>query len=115
MKLIHHKKPTAKEMIADIERLIKCKTDLDSQFNLLDQVFDVIGSDFYEACYITFDVATEAIADKLDISIEDLSWFIFDNDCGREGLEVPIKQSDGTIVDTPATDVNTFVKFLRQQ
>lgn len=79
--------------IEEVEKLVAHYNDMD---NLYEKLRDLFGaspeSAFFENIFLMLDDYMQAVSDNTGIHIDDLSWFIYDNQCGAEGLRLDGKK-----------------------
>jgi hypothetical protein len=108
MKTIHYKKPTKQELKDDLNRLLKRKEKIDEGFDRLEDIFSgVIGGPFYDSVYYMVEDYSAYIAAVHDIDEEDLSWFIYELDCGNRPEVVSIGDKAFAV-----NSVDTFVDYI---
>lgn len=115
VKVNYAKVPTKKERHADLTNIAEKKRDLDFYFNKLDEVFGTVaGGDFHDCVYWMFEAFHDEIAKKHKISAEDMSWFVYDLDCGNESETVEIIVGvQKQLIDVDGVD--NFMKYLAAQ
>jgi hypothetical protein len=71
-----------------IEALIQSKRRLDACMDTAEKLFgrEIIEGEFFTAAYQLFDQQVKLIEAVSDLPV-DVSWFVYENDCGRKGYE----------------------------
>ena len=71
-----------------ILKVVSVKLELDSTWDKLNELTGIDHSKpLGVAIWTTFDLLVEHTSMLLGVSSESLSWFIWDNDCGKNGLK----------------------------
>jgi hypothetical protein len=77
-----------KEKIKLVSDLVKHYQELNKTFDQLDSLFGgSCESKFFSAIWSTFDAYTDTVELAIGDAFKSVSWFIYDNDCGKRGLE----------------------------
>jgi len=79
-----------KEFNADMKRLKKVSVSIDKVYEDSKKVFGTgcFESPWYEAMYLSFNLAMELVAEKYgDYANDWISWHIYENDWGKEKME----------------------------
>lgn len=112
MKIKHNKVPTKQDIKDDLIKIVSHKQHLDSCFKSFDQLFDYTDGKLFESCYMTFDTACDFFCDKYALDSDEISWFIYDNDCGNGCHSVDIDEN-GKTVSVIVSDVDSFIRVLK--
>jgi hypothetical protein len=105
--------PTQIELKEDLDNLVFRKKALDKHFEAIEHAFStVVGSPFYDSVYFVFEDYTKELCRKHQLEDEDMSWFIYDLDCGNdpETLQVTI---DGIDQSFTINDADSFILYLK--
>jgi hypothetical protein len=79
---------TTKEKIKLVSDLVKHYQELNKTFDQLDSLFGGnCESKFFSAIWSAFDAYADTVELAIDDSFKSVNWFIYDNDCGKRGLE----------------------------
>ena len=104
---------TDQEKIELLNKLIELKRGIDQFFEKFDALFGV-GHGFHGASDGSFDVFNRLldeysalVAEKIGDSKEGIDWFIFENDCGGNGMECWIRHEQFII-----TNPEDYIRFL---
>ena len=89
-----YKLPERRERaIEEVEKLVGHYKDLDSLYEKLRDLFGASPeSSFFESVFLMFDDYMQSVSDNTGIHIDALSWFVYNNQCGAEGLELDGKK-----------------------
>lgn len=74
------------EKIKLIEDLVKHYRELSDSFDQIDKLFGGGESKFFNSVWNAFDAYTRAVEKLTGDHFESISWFLFDNECGKRGL-----------------------------
>ena len=105
---------TREEKITLIEQLIKHKRDMDVFREKFDELFGVLpgfegnGDCHYQVFDNLFNDFIKMVAKEIGDSDCGINWFVWENDCGKEGLEADVN-GEMKIIKT-ASDYIDFVE-----
>lgn len=112
IRITHAKKPTKQMLRKDLETLTKRKWDLDKQFYRIEDIFgDQCGTPLYDNIWWVFEEWCKELANKHGIDNEDLSWFVYELDCGKDPDTVTVTIA-GVKENLKIEDADSFVKYL---
>jgi uncharacterized protein YllA (UPF0747 family) len=76
------------EKIRKIESVIRHYKNLEKESKKLSVVFpEWHSSDLYEGIYSIVDTLIDEVSKSIEDNFEWLSWFIYENKCGKKGFE----------------------------
>ena len=111
--MIHNRQPTRNEMIDAVTRLVDLYKSLDEKFEVLGKVFDASTGPLFESSFMMFDLASELTGKHYGIPEDEMSWFIYDNECGAEKSKVTTVDSNGDKIEMVIDGVEPFIDFIR--
>jgi hypothetical protein len=87
-----------KEIKIEINKFLKCYKEYNEEFNKLDAVLDVgCESPIFESVFSLFDLHIALLEQKMNDSWNTLSWYVFENECGKARLEAGPKDNSKKI------------------
>ena len=111
MKIVHKKAICRSTLINNIHTIQDHKEKIDESFDAMETLFgDLTGGDLYESVYKLFDSFIDSMCISHGININWLTWFIYDNEFGDEGLDCNLNGKLYTI-----DDIDSFADFLIEE
>ena len=102
---------TKQQKIDLVKQMIEHKRRMDEfsdQFQKMFGTFPGNGECSYESFDLLFSDYMKLVADRIGDSSDGISWFVWENDCGKEGLEADVN-GEMKIIKT-ASDYIDFVE-----
>lgn len=86
-----------------LERLLESKAEFESQWNRVEEVTRwSCDSPFGESAWKMFALLVESVSELIGDDVSAVSWFIWENDCGKKSLKH--SRPDGTMSEVKTID-----------
>ena len=103
------------EKIKLIEELVNHYKNANDLFGGIKEYIDLAETKIWDTYWLMFDSYLETVAKIIGDDFGSISWFIWENDCGKKGFEVHFKNSSGDIKKIQVKTVEDIVEVIEAE